>query len=81
MARYSQAFKAKAVARLLPPESATLDEVSRGLGVRTDTLSRWRSEALSDSQDRLWTGPARNWEPVGEVWLNPDQEATPLEAA
>ena len=40
MARYSQAFKAKAVARLLPPESATLDEVSRELGVRTDTLSR-----------------------------------------
>lgn len=28
-----------------------------------------------------WSGPTRNWEPVGEVWLNPDQEATPLEAA
>ena len=27
-----------------------------------------------------WSGPTRNWEPVGEVWLNPDQEATPLEA-
>jgi hypothetical protein len=34
MARYSQTFKAKAVARLLPPEGATLDEVSRELGVR-----------------------------------------------
>ena len=59
MARYSTAFKAKAVARLLPPQSATLEDVSRELGVRTDTLSRWRAEALSDSQDRLWTGPAR----------------------
>lgn len=59
MARYSTAFKAKAVARLLPPESATLEDVSRELGVRADTLSRWRAEALSDSQDRLWTGPAR----------------------
>ena len=59
MARYSQAFKAKAVARLLPPESATLEDVSREIGVRSDTLSRWRAEALSDSQDRLWTGPAR----------------------
>jgi transposase-like protein len=59
MARYSKAFKAKAVARLLPPESAALEDVSRAVGVRTDTLSRWRAEALSDSQDRLWTGPAR----------------------
>ena len=59
MARYSKAFKAKAVARLLPPESASLDDVSRDFGVRSDTLSRWRAEALSESQDRLWTGPAR----------------------
>jgi len=59
MARYSKAVKAKAVARLLPPESATLEQVSSEIGVRTDTLSRWRAEALSDAQDRLWTGPAR----------------------
>ena len=59
MARYSSAFKAKAVARLLPPESAPLDLVSVKIGVRADTLSRWRAEALSDSHDRLWTGPAR----------------------
>ena len=59
MARYSKGFKARAVARLLPPESATLEQVSQELGVRADTLSRWRAEALSDSQDRLWTGPAR----------------------
>ena len=48
MARYSKGFKARAVARLLPPESATLEQVSQELGVRADTLSRWRAEALSD---------------------------------
>jgi transposase len=55
MARYSSAFKSKAVARLLPPESAPLDIVSREIGVRVGTPSRWRAEALSDSHDRLWT--------------------------
>ena len=41
MARYGQAFKDRAVARLLPPESASLDEVAREVGVGTDTLERW----------------------------------------
>jgi len=59
MARYGKAFKARAVARLLPPESATLESVSAEFGIRTDTLDRWRAEALADSKDRLWTGPAR----------------------
>lgn len=59
MARYSQAFKAKAVARLLPPESAPIERVAQELGVRSDTLAKWRADALSDAQDRLWTGPAR----------------------
>lgn len=59
MARYGKAFKARAVARLLPPESATLESVSAEFGIRTETLERWRSEALSDCEDRLWTGPAR----------------------
>lgn len=36
------------MARLLPPESAPLDVVSREIGVRADTLSRWGAEALSD---------------------------------
>ena len=59
MARYGKTFKARAVARLLPPESATLESVSAEFGIRTDTLERWRSEALADCEDRLWTGPAR----------------------
>ena len=59
MARYGKAFKARAVARLLPPESASPEQVSAEIGIRADTLGRWRSEALSEAEDRLWTGPAR----------------------
>ena len=33
MARYGQAFKNKVVAKLLPPNTASLEEVSRDSGV------------------------------------------------
>jgi len=47
MARYGQAFKNRAVARLLPPESAPLlAEVAHAVGVSADTLERWRNDAL-----------------------------------
>ncbi len=60
MARYGQAFKDKAVARLLPPESAALEDVSREVGIGVDTLQRWRSEALAQpARDRVWTAAAR----------------------
>ena len=59
MARYGKAFKAKAVARLLPRESATLEAVSTEFGVSIPTLERWRSQALAESGERTWTGPAR----------------------
>ena len=59
MARYGKAFKAKAVARLLPPESASLAAVSTEFGVSIPTLERWRSQALAESGERIWTGPAR----------------------
>jgi len=59
MARYGKAFKAKAVARLLPPESAAIEAVSTEFGVGVATLERWRSEALAESGERTWTGPAR----------------------
>ncbi len=60
MARYGQAFKDRAVARLLPPESAEIAEVSRAIGVGVDTLERWRAEALSmPEKTRPWTAAAR----------------------
>lgn len=60
MARYGQEFKSRAVARLLPPESASVDDVSSEIGVSTSTLERWRSEALSEvGREQVWTAAAR----------------------
>ncbi len=42
MARYGQAYKDRAVARLLPPESAAVEVVVREMGVGAGTLRRWR---------------------------------------
>ncbi len=48
------------MARLLPPESAPLEVVSREVGVGVDTLERWRSESLSQpARGRAWTAAAR----------------------
>lgn len=48
------------MARLLPPESASAQDVAREIGVGTDTLERWRSEALSrPARERPWTAAAR----------------------
>ena len=38
-------YKDRAVTRLLPPESAALEVVSREIGVGAGTLQRWRDEA------------------------------------
>ncbi|CAJ0904479.1 transposase [Ralstonia pickettii] len=60
MARYGQAFKDKAVARLLAPESASLEVVSREVGVGVGTLERWREDAQSrPARGRAWTAGAR----------------------
>ena len=60
MARYGQAFKERAVARLLPPESSSVEAVSQEIGVGVATLERWRSEALSGpATTRTWTAVAR----------------------
>ena len=60
MARYGQAFKDRAVARLLPPESAPVQTVSQELGVSVATLERWRADALSiPARERVWTAAAR----------------------
>jgi transposase len=48
------------VARLLPPQSAPLEVVSREVGVGIDTLERWRSQSLSQpARGRAWTAAAR----------------------
>ena len=48
------------MARLLPPESAPLEVVAREVGVRTDTLERWRGDALAKPVgERTWTAAAR----------------------
>ena len=48
------------MARLLPPESASLEVVARDVGVSADTLERWRSEALAKpAGERVWTAAAR----------------------
>ncbi|MBS0500863.1 MAG: transposase [Proteobacteria bacterium] len=52
MARYGQAFKDRAVARMLPPESASAQEVGREIGVSADTLERWRSHPRLDAHRR-----------------------------
>lgn len=60
MARYGQAFKDRAVARLLPPESASIQTVAQELSISVSTLERWRAEALSRPQSqRSWTAAAR----------------------
>ena len=60
MARYGQGFKDRAVARLLPPECATLDDVARELGVGIATLERWRSAGLGKpARERVWSAAAR----------------------
>lgn len=60
MARYGQAFKDRAVARLLPPESAAVDVVAREIGVSASTLERWRADALAAGRSGgVWTAAAR----------------------
>lgn len=45
---------------MLPPESASAQEVGREIGIGAGTLERWRSEALSKSaRERAWTAAAR----------------------
>ena len=50
------------MARLLPPESAAIDLVSREVGISVATLERWRADALaigSAAGSPRWTAAAR----------------------
>lgn len=63
MARYGQKFKNAMVARLLPPESSSLEAVSQKVGISVATLERWRAAALAandgNGSPRPWTPAAR----------------------
>src|ERR1700722_4837728 len=62
MARYSQKFKERVVARLLPPESSPVAAVSQTVGISVGTLERWRAEVLAHPAGdavRHWTPAAR----------------------
>ena len=60
MARYGEAFRNRAVARLLPPESAQVGVVSQEIGVSVQTLERWREDAQSrPARGRAWTARGR----------------------
>lgn len=58
--RYAKELKDKVVARLLPPESASVESVAAEVGISAATLERWRAAALSEpTQQRSWTAAAR----------------------
>ncbi|HWU75360.1 MAG TPA: transposase [Rhodanobacter sp.] len=60
MARYGQAFKDRAVARLLTPESSDIHAVTQAVGVSAFTLERWRTQALAAGQQSGgWTAAAQ----------------------
>lgn len=60
MARYGEAFRNRAVARMLPPESANVGVVAKEIGVSVQTLERWREDAQSrPALGRAWTAAAR----------------------
>lgn len=47
MARYSPAFKNRAVSRLLPPGALPPEVVAKEIGIGVNTLLRWQRDALS----------------------------------
>ncbi len=47
MAGYGHAFRDRGVAQLLPPESASVEAVSREVRVGSSTLERWRAAAAA----------------------------------
>src|ERR1700730_3068717 len=47
---------------MLPPESSSVEDVSREVGVSTTTLERWRVDALANASgdgSQRWTAAAR----------------------
>ena len=62
MARYGQAFKDRAVARLLAPESSALEVVAREVGVGMGTLQRWQTDKSAWCREHgLYPGELDQW--------------------
>ena len=60
MARYGERYKQRVVARMLPPESTSAEQLSREVGIGADTLERWRKDLQSKpARERVWTAAAR----------------------
>ena len=77
MARYSSEFKERAVARLLPPESAEVSRMSQEIGVSVATLERWRADALSrPARERAWTAAARLEAVIATAAMDEAQRST-----
>jgi transposase len=49
VARYGKEYKDRVVARLLPPESALVEQVSAEVGVSASTLEGWLADALESA--------------------------------
>lgn len=49
MARYSESFKRRAIARTLPPEAALPEVVAREIGIGVGTLLRWQGSSPAGS--------------------------------
>jgi transposase len=77
VARYGQAFKDRAVARLLPPESASIQVVSQELGVSVATLERWCANVLFiPARERVWTAAARLQAVIATASMDETQRST-----
>ena len=77
MARYGKMFKDRAVARVLPPESAPVQQVSQEMGVSVATLERWRADALSTpARERVWTAAARLQAVIATAAMDEAQRST-----
>lgn len=52
MARYSDEFRHRVLAEVLPPKSRPAEEVCRQFGISSWSFYRWKREAASGSMDR-----------------------------
>jgi transposase len=60
MARYTETLKNRVVAKLLPPESASVSAIVKEVGVTAQALERWRDKAQSrPTRGKAWTAGAR----------------------